>query len=167
VMDDLEAARSRLRAQLAEVESVFTGNSYHPASIPMYEMRGYTRRDNRRYRVPVAYLHFDGSRLSLTEEPRPFKAGPTHCSRCKGVCSTCLERQRKARKAHDRRQALRAQPVMLLDIEEMDTISSIISVLPEMEDRLLEDASVDPEELLAATHEARRFVDLLVKLAKR
>lgn len=165
----LDKAREQVFEVIADAEFHFAQISAYPATIPIFKLQDrelvkvVVRRDRKvKLRSPVAYLHFDGEHLSFSQVALPFpKTDLPRCQHCKASCPSCLERQQRARKRWNEREAAKTKPVEVLNIEDGATLSVVCGALPEMHKRLVDDSKVTPEEIEDAIRSAQDFLAAL------
>lgn len=143
--DDLDEAMEDLRHVLVQAEDKLLSVFRYPASLPLYnyETRGGTVKqrtfmhNGRVTKTPVAHVSFDGECLKL--ERYWYR----------------VEEQKKGKytgkSTYWHPDDPKVDDVLALEIEDSFWMCEVVRLLPEMIDRLIEDAKVDPEEILAVT----------------
>ena len=137
--DDLYEAWEDLRHVLVQMEDILASAFVYPASLALYdyEARHGTeirqRRSTQGHKVPVAYVSFDGESLKLERYWYRNEVGKT------GKAKYWNPDEPKV------------DDVLGLEVDDSFWACEVVRLMPELHERLIEDAKVDPEEIRATT----------------
>lgn len=143
--DDLDRAMEDLRHVLVRAEDKLATAFVYPASLALYnyETRGGTIKqrtythNGRVTKTPVAHVSFDGESLKLER----FWYQVDEQKKGKYTGKVMMWHPDKPK----------VDDVLALEVEDSFWACEVVRLLPEMHERLIEDAKVDPEEIRATT----------------